>query len=30
MDLGVEAFAILADGARIFYPGWYRAAERCL
>jgi putative transposase len=30
IDLGLEAFATLADGTRIFYPGWYRKAERRL
>jgi putative transposase len=30
IDLGLEAFAPLADGTRIFHPGWYRKAERCL
>jgi putative transposase len=30
VDLGIEAFATLADGRRIFYPGWYRKAERAL
>jgi putative transposase len=29
-DLGLEAFATLANGTRIFYPGWYRQAERAL
>jgi putative transposase len=24
---GIEAFATLADGTRIFHPGWYRTAE---
>jgi putative transposase len=28
--LGIEAFATLADGQRIFHPGWYRTAERRL
>jgi putative transposase len=28
VDLGIEAFATLADGTRIFHPGWYRKAER--
>ena len=27
LDLGIEAFATLADGQRIFHPGWYRQAE---
>jgi putative transposase len=30
VDLGIEAFATLSDGARIFHPGWYRKAERAL
>jgi putative transposase len=30
VDLGLEAFATLADGTRIFHPGWYRRAERAL
>jgi putative transposase len=30
IDLGVEAFATLSDGTRIFSPGWYRTAERAL
>jgi putative transposase len=30
IDLGIEAFATLADGTRIFNPGWYRKAERRL
>jgi putative transposase len=30
IDLGIEAFATLADGTRIFNPGWYRKAERAL
>ena len=30
IDLGIEAFATLSDGARIFSPGWYRNAERAL
>jgi putative transposase len=30
IDLGIEAFAILSDGTRIFSPGWYRQAERAL
>jgi len=30
IDLGIEAFATLADGQRIFNPGWYRKAERAL
>jgi putative transposase len=29
-DLGLEAFALLSDGRRIFSPGWYRNAERAL
>ena len=28
IDLGIEAFAILSNGTRIFSPGWYRKAER--
>jgi putative transposase len=30
IDLGIEAFATLSHGARIFSPGWYRKAERAL
>jgi putative transposase len=30
IDLGIEAFATLSDGTRIFHPGWYRRAERRL
>jgi len=30
IDLGIEAFATLSDGTRIFHPGWYRRAERAL
>ena len=30
IDLGIEAFATLSDGTRIFHPGWYRKAERAL
>jgi putative transposase len=30
IDLGLEAFVTLSDGARIFHPGWYRKAERAL
>ena len=30
IDLGIEAFATLADGTRVFHPGWYRKAERAL
>jgi putative transposase len=30
IDLGIEAFATLSNGARIFSPGWYRQAERAL
>jgi putative transposase len=30
IDLGLEAFATLSDGVRIFSPGWYRKAERAL
>jgi putative transposase len=29
-DLGIEAFATLSNGTRIFTPGWYRQAERAL
>jgi putative transposase len=29
-DLGLEAFATLSDGTRIFLSGWYRQAERRL
>jgi putative transposase len=29
-DLGIEAFAPLADGARRFSPAWYRKADRAL
>jgi putative transposase len=28
VDLGIETFATLSDGTRIFHPGWYRQAER--
>jgi putative transposase len=28
VDLGIEAFATLSDGTRIFSPGWHRKAER--
>jgi putative transposase len=28
IDLGIESFATLSDGTRIFTPGWYRRAER--
>jgi putative transposase len=28
IDLGLESFATLSDGSRIFNPGWYRKAER--
>jgi putative transposase len=28
IDLGIEAFATLADGTRLVHPGWYRQAER--
>jgi putative transposase len=27
IDLGIEAFATLSDGTRVFSPGWYRQAE---
>jgi putative transposase len=30
IDLGIEAFATLSDGARILTPGYYRRAERYL
>jgi putative transposase len=30
IDLGLEAFATLSDGTRIFSPGCYRKAERAL
>jgi putative transposase len=30
IDLGIEAFATLSDGTRIFHPGWYRQAERAV
>jgi putative transposase len=30
VDLGIEAFATLSDGTRIFPPGWYRQVERAL
>ena len=30
VDLGIEAFATLSDGTRIFHPGWYCKAERAL
>jgi putative transposase len=30
IDLGVDAFATLSDGTRIFHPAWYRKAERAL
>jgi putative transposase len=30
VDLGIEAFATLSNGERIFTPGWYRKAERAL
>jgi putative transposase len=30
VDLRLEAFATLADGTRIFSPGWYRKTERAL
>jgi putative transposase len=30
IDLGIEAFATLSEGTRIFHPGWYRKAERAL
>lgn len=30
IDLGIEAFATLSNGTRIFHPSWYRKAERAL
>jgi putative transposase len=30
IDLGIEAFATLSDGTRIFSPGWYRKAKQAL
>ena len=30
IDLGIEAFATLSNGTRIFSPGWYRKAECAL
>jgi putative transposase len=30
IDLGIEAFATLSDGTRVFNTGWYRKAERAL
>jgi len=30
IDLGLEAFATLSNGTRLFSPGWYRRAERAL
>jgi putative transposase len=30
IDLGIESFATLSDGTRIFSPGWYRKVERAL
>jgi putative transposase len=30
VGLGIEAFATLSDGTRVFSPGWYRTAERAL
>jgi putative transposase len=30
IDLGIESFATLSNGSRIFNPGWYRKAERAL
>ena len=30
IDLGIEAFATLSDGTRIFHSGWYRKAEHAL
>jgi putative transposase len=30
IDLGIEAFATLSNGTRMFHPGWYRKAECAL
>ena len=30
VDLGIEAFATMSNGTRIFKPGWYRKAEHAL
>jgi putative transposase len=30
IDLGIEAFATLSDGVRVFHPGWYRKAGHAL
>jgi putative transposase len=30
IDLGIEAFATISQGTRIFSPGWYRKADRAL
>ena len=30
INLGIEAFATLCNGTRIFSPGWYRKTERAL
>jgi putative transposase len=30
IDLGIEVFATLSNGTRIFNPGWYRKAARAL
>jgi putative transposase len=30
IDLGIESFATLSNGTRLFHPGWYRKAERAL
>jgi putative transposase len=30
VDLGIEAFATMSNGTRIFNPGWYRKAEHTL
>ena len=30
VDLGIEAFATLSGGTRMFSPGWHRKAERAL
>jgi putative transposase len=30
IDLGIESFATLSEGTRVFSPGWHRRAERAL
>jgi putative transposase len=30
IDLGIEAFATLSNGTRVFHPGWYQKAERAV